>query len=128
MATAGSILGNAVQRLEDPTLLTGAGKYLDDMAPAGTLHVSFVRSTQAYANVKKVDVSAAEKMPGVKAVYHAGNDLGMPSFQGFPMLPAELNRPIFAKDVVRFVGDILAAVVATSKSAATDAAEAVLVD
>ncbi|MEY2552197.1 MAG: aerobic carbon-monoxide dehydrogenase large subunit [Ilumatobacteraceae bacterium] len=128
MATAGSILGNAVQRLEDPTLLTGAGKYLDDMAPEGTLHVSFVRSTQAYANVTKVDVSAAETMPGVKAVYHAGNDLGMPSFQGFPMMPAELNRPIFAKDVVRFVGDILAAVVATSKSAATDAAEAVIVD
>src|SRR3954471_17791220 len=75
MATAGSILGNAVQRLEDPTLLTGAGKYLDDMAPEGTLHVSFVRSTQAYANLIKVDVSAAESMPGVKAVYHAGNDL-----------------------------------------------------
>jgi carbon-monoxide dehydrogenase large subunit len=68
MAAAGSILGNAVQRLEDPTLLTGAGKYLDDMAPAGTLHVSFVRSTQAHAKVLAVDVSAAESMPGVKAV------------------------------------------------------------
>ena len=128
MAAAGSILGNAVQRLEDPTLLTGSGKYLDDMAPVGTLHVTFVRSTQAYAKVLSVDVSAAEAMPGVKAVYHAGNDLGLPSFQGFPMMPATLNRPIFAKDVVRFVGDIVAAVVATSKSAATDAAEAVVVE
>ena len=73
-------MGNAVQRLEDPTLLTGAGKYLDDMAPAGTLHLAFVRSTQAYATVVGVDVSDAETMPGVKAVYHArGNDLGMPS-------------------------------------------------
>jgi carbon-monoxide dehydrogenase large subunit len=129
MATAGSILGNAVQRLEDPTLLTGAGKYLDDMAPAGTLHVAFVRSTQAYAKLTGVDVSAAKTMAGVKAVYHAaGDDLGMPSFQGFPMMPPELNRPIFAKDVVRFVGDIVAAVVATSKAAATDAAESVIVD
>ena len=128
MAAAGSILGNAVQRLEDPTLLTGSGKYLDDMAPVGTLHVTFVRSTQAYAKVLSVDVSAAEAMPGVKAVYHAGNDLGLPSFQGFPMMPATLNRPIFAKDVVRFVGDIVAAVVATSKSAAADAAEAVVVE
>ena len=128
MAAAGSILGNAVQRMEDPTLLTGSGKYVDDMAPAGTLHVSFVRSTQAHAKLLNVDVSAALAMPGVKAVYHAGNDLGLPSFQGFPMMPPTLNRPIFAKDVVRFVGDIIAAVVATSKSAATDAAEAVVVD
>ncbi|MGZ4741537.1 MAG: xanthine dehydrogenase family protein molybdopterin-binding subunit, partial [Ilumatobacteraceae bacterium] len=129
MATAGSILGNAVQRLEDPTLLTGAGKYLDDMTPTGMLHVSFVRSTQAHAKVTGVDIAAAAAMPGVKAVYHAaGNDLGLTSFNGFPMMPPELNRPIFAKDVVRFVGDIVAAVVATSKAAATDAAEAVIVD
>ena len=129
MAAAGSILGNAVRRLEDPTLLTGAGKYVDDMAPAGTLHVSFVRSTQAHARLTGVDVSAAAAMPGVKAVYYAaGDDLGLPSFQGFPMMPPTLNRPVFAKDVVRFVGDIVAAVVATSKSAATDAAEAVVVD
>ena len=122
-------MGNAVQRLEDPTLLTGAGKYLDDMAPAGTLHVAFVRSNQAYANVVGVDVSQAQSMPGVKAVYHArGDDLGIPSFQGFPMMPVTLNRPIFANEVVRFVGDIVAAVVATSKAAATDAAEAVVVD
>ncbi|HEY7625819.1 MAG TPA: molybdopterin cofactor-binding domain-containing protein, partial [Ilumatobacteraceae bacterium] len=129
MAAAGSILGNAVQRLEDPTLLTGAGKYLDDMAPAGTLHLAFVRSTQAHAKVLSVDTSEAESMPGVKAVYHArGNDLGLPSFQGFPMLPPALNRPIFANDVVRFVGDIVAAVVATSKAEASDAAESVIVD
>ena len=129
MATAGSILGNAVQRLEDPTLLTGAGKYLDDMAPAGTLHISFVRSTQAYANVTGVDVTAAASMPGVKAIYHArGDDLGIPSFQGFPMMPPEVNRPVFANDVVRFVGDIVAAVVATSKAAATDAAESVIIE
>jgi aerobic carbon-monoxide dehydrogenase large subunit len=128
MAAAGSILGNAVQRMEDPTLLTGSGKYLDDMAPTGTLHVAFVRSTQAHAKVLSVDVSDAESRPGVKAVYYAGNDLGLPTFQGFPMMPATLNRPIFAKDVVRFVGDIVAAVVATSKGAAADAAEAVVVE
>ncbi len=129
MAAAGSILGNAVQRLEDPTLLTGAGKYLDDMAPVGTLHVAFVRSTQAYAKVVGVDIADAEAMPGVKAVYHArGDDLGLPSFQGFAMMPPTLNRPVFANDIVRFVGDIVAAVVATSKAVATDAAEAVVIE
>jgi aerobic carbon-monoxide dehydrogenase large subunit len=129
MAAAGSILGNAVQRLEDPTLLTGAGKYFDDMAPTGTLHVAFVRSMQAYAKVLRVDTAEAEAMPGVKAIYHArGNDLGLPSFQGFAMMPPVLNRPVFANDVVRFVGDVIAAVVATSKAEAADAAEAVIVD
>ena len=129
MAAAGSILGNAVQRLEDPTLLTGEGEYLDDLKRAGMLHVSFVRSNAAYAKVVSIDVSAAQSAPGVIAVYHAGgDDLGLPSFQGFPMLPDTLNRPIFASDVVRFVGDIVAAVVATSKAAAVDAADMVDVD
>ena len=58
-------------------------------------------------------------MPGVVAVYHAGgDDLGLPSFQGFAMMPATLNRPIFATGKVRFVGDIVAAVVAETKSQA----------
>lgn len=129
MATAGSILGNAVQRLEDPTLLTGEGKYLDDLQPVGLLHVSFVRSGVAYGKVLSVDVSEAERAPGVIAVYHAGgDDLGIPSFQGFAMMPDTLNRPVFAGEMVRFVGDIVAAVVATSKAQAADAAELVVVD
>src|SRR4051812_13330052 len=110
MAGSGSILGNSVLRLEDPTLLTGEGKYVDDLTESGLLHVSYVRSSAAHANVVSVDVSAAQSMPGVVAVYHAGgDDLGLPSMQFFPMMPPTLNRPIFAKDKVRFVGDIVAA-------------------
>ena len=68
-------------------------------------------------------------MPGVLAVYHAdGNDLGLPPFQSFPMLPETFNRPVFARDRVRFVGDIVAAIVAESGPQAVDAAEAVIVD
>jgi aerobic carbon-monoxide dehydrogenase large subunit len=126
---AGSILGNSVHRLEDPTLLNGSGKYLDDLRPEGMLHVSFVRSSIAHGEVTSVDVSAAEAMPGVVGVYHhRGDDLGLASFQGFPMMPATLNRPVFATDKVRFVGDIVVAIVATSKAAASDAADAVIVD
>jgi carbon-monoxide dehydrogenase large subunit len=129
MAAAGSILGNPVLRLEDPALLTGGGKYVDDIVEPGMLHVSFVRSTYAHANVVSVDVEAARSMPGVIAVYHAaGDDLAMPTFQSFPMMPAALNRPIFAGERVRFVGDIVAAVVADTKSHANDAADAVVVE
>jgi carbon-monoxide dehydrogenase large subunit len=129
MAGSGSILGNAVLRLEDPTLLVGGGKYLDDIAETGMLHVSFVRSTVAHGNITSVDISEASSMPGVVAIYHgAGDDLGLPSFQGFPMMPESLNRPVFATQKVRFVGDVIAAVVAETKAQATDAAEAVIVD
>ena len=57
-------------------------------------------------------------MPGVVAVYHAGgDDLGLPSLQQFEMMPETLNRPMFATGKVRFVGDIVAAVVAETRAA-----------
>src|SRR5882757_2149118 len=110
MAKSGSILGNPVLRLEDPTLLRGTGKYSDDLDVPGVAHVVFVRSSIAHGRITSLDVSGAVGMPGVVAVY-SGDDLGLASFQGFAMMPAVINRPVFASDVVRFVGDIVAAVV-----------------
>ncbi len=129
MAASGSILGNAVLRLEDPTLLTGEGKYVDDLTEVGGLSVVYVRSTVAHGRVRSVDVTEAETMPGVVAVYHSrGDDLGLPDFQAFPMMPEVLNRPIFATEKVRFVGDIIAAVIAETRTQAADAAESVIVE
>ncbi len=127
MAASGSILGNPVQRVEDPRLLRGDAKYLDDLTPDGTVHVAFVRSPIAHARVLSVDTSEAETMPGVVLV--ATHDtLGLADVQGFIMLPPAFNRPPLAKDVVRFVGDMVAVVVAESRAQAVDAAEAVVVD
>jgi carbon-monoxide dehydrogenase large subunit len=128
MAGSGSILGNAVLRLEDPTLLTGDGKYVDDLRETDMLYVALVRSGVAHGDISSIDLGDAESMPGVVAVYHAGNDLGMPSMQLFPMMPAELNRPIFASEKVRFVGDIIAAVVAETQAQANDAAQEIFAD
>ncbi len=128
MAGSGSILGNPVVRLEDPTLLTGEGKYVDDLVEPGMLYVALVRSSVAHGTINSVDVSEASSMPGVVAVFHAGNDLGMPAMQGFAMLPPAFNRPIFASERVRFVGDVIAAVVAESQAQANDAAGAVVAD
>jgi carbon-monoxide dehydrogenase large subunit len=129
MPASGSILGNAVRRLEDPALLTGAGKYVDDLVEPNMAHMAFVRSTVAHANLGSVDVAAALSMPGVVAVYHAGgDDLGLPSLQQFPAMPETLNRPVFATDKVRFVGDIVAAVVAETRAQAVDAVERVVVE
>jgi carbon-monoxide dehydrogenase large subunit len=129
MPASGSILGNAVRRLEDPALLTGAGKYVDDLVETNMAHMAFVRSTVAHANVISVDVTEALSMPGVAAVYHAGgDDLGLPSLQQFPAMPETLNRPVFATGKVRFVGDVVAAVVAETRAQAVDAVERVVVE
>src|SRR6478752_4878324 len=127
MATSGSILGNPVRRREDPGILTGRTEYYDDLAVEGLLHVAFVRSTIAHAVLEAVDTSDAVGMPGVVAVYTA-DDLDLPEHHGFMMLPPTMNRPPLARERVRFVGDIVAAVVAETKAQAVDAAEAVIVD
>lgn len=127
MAAQGSILGNPVLRREDPSLLTGADEYIDDMDVPGVGHIRFVRSPFAHATLGSIDTAEAEAMPGVAAVYTAAN-LELPDFQGFPMFPPVFNRPLLAKGKVRFVGDIVAAVVAESREATADAAEAVIVD
>ena len=127
MAVSGSILGNAVLRREDPAILDGVIEYFDDVAIDGLTHVVFVRSTIAHALVTSIDITDAESMPGVLAVYTAQN-FPMDSVQGFVMLPPAFNRPPLATDRVRFVGDIVAAVVAETRAQAVDAAEQVVVE
>jgi carbon-monoxide dehydrogenase large subunit len=127
MATSGSILGNPVLRKEDPGILEGKTRYYDDLEVAGLLHTVFVRSTVAHAAISGIDTSAAKAMPGVVAVYVAA-DLELPAVHGFMMLPPTMNRPPLAQDTVRFVGDIVAMVVADTKAHAADAAEMVIVD
>src|SRR5258708_924502 len=127
MPTSGSILGNPVRRREDPGILTGQTQYFDDLPIAGMTHVAFVRSTIAHATIEGIDTSEAVAMPGVVAVYTA-DDLDLPDHHGFMMLPPTMNRPMLARDRVRFVGDIVAMVVAETKAEAVDAAEAVIVD
>jgi len=125
--TSGSILGNPVLRKEDPGILTGETRYFDDLQIDGLLHAVFVRSTVAHANITSIDTADAVEMPGVVAVYTA-EDLDVPDVHGFMMLPPTMNRPPLAKGKVRFVGDNVAMVIAESKAAAMDAAEAVIVD
>ncbi len=126
MAASGSILGNSVRRKEDPGLLTGANKYFDDL-DLGASQVYFVRSTMAHAELLSVDTSEAEAMPGVIGVFSAAN-MDLAAVNGFPMIDTAMDRPPFAKGRVRYVGDIIAAVVAETLSQAKDAADAVIVD
>src|SRR5690242_8489557 len=124
---AGSLVGVPVRRVEDPTLLRGEGTYIDNLDLPGVLHLSFVRSPIAHAEITGIDTSDAREMPGVVAVY-AATDLDFPDHTGMMQLHPAVVRPALARDRVRFVGDAVAVVVAESKAQAVDAAEAVIVD
>src|SRR5215472_11296666 len=111
-------LSGRVKRREDPRLVSGAGRYTDDVQPERCLHLAFVRSTLAHARLTTVDVSAASEIPGVVGVYVAG-DLQFES---------ETARPRLCADEVNFVGDIIALAVGETREAAADATAAVAVD
>jgi carbon-monoxide dehydrogenase large subunit len=118
-------LGGAVKRREDPRLVTGRGRYTGDVPGRGWLRAAFVRSTVAHARITSIDSTAAAAMPGVVGVYVAA-DLGLRP-QVAPALDL-FARPPLASEVVRFVGDAVAVVVAQSRGQAADAANAVVVE
>jgi carbon-monoxide dehydrogenase large subunit len=123
-------VGAAVRRLEDPRLVTGRGRYLDDLAPAGLLHAAFVRSPHGHARVVSVDAEAARAVPGVVAVL-SGRDLaGVGALE--PRLAAAgfaaTRWPPLGPERVRFAGEPVAVVAARDAYVAADAAELVAVD
>lgn len=124
---SGSLLGTAVRRVEDPELLTGAGTYVGDIRREGLLHAAFVRSPLAHATIAAIDTSAAERAAGVVSVYTA-KDLELPAHHGLMMVNPDLPRPPLATDRVRFVGEVVAMIVAETRAAAADAVELVEVD
>ena len=123
----GSILGTAVQRIEDPDLLTGRTTFIASLKVEGTLHLCFVRSTVAHATIDSIDTTHARSQPGVVAVYTA-SDLALPAHHAFIPVNDACKRPPLAVDKVRFVGDIVAVVVAQTEAAAVDASELVVVE
>jgi carbon-monoxide dehydrogenase large subunit len=123
----GSILGNAVVRLEDPQLLIGGATYIDNLDWPGKAHLVFVRSTAAHGLIRHIDTETARAMPGVLAVYTA-EDLGLSPHHTFVPVADAFARPPLATERVRFVGEAVAAVVAETRRQAVDAADEVIVE
>ncbi|WP_054303518.1 xanthine dehydrogenase family protein molybdopterin-binding subunit [Gemmobacter sp. LW-1] len=128
-------IGASTKRREDVRFLTGKGRYTDDINIRGQAHAWFVRSDVAHGTLNKVDVAAAEAMPGVLKVFTAADFAGVGGIPcgwqvtdrfGKPML--EPKHPVLAEGKVRHVGDPIAVVVAETLEQARDAAEAVEVD
>jgi carbon-monoxide dehydrogenase large subunit len=126
------IFGSGIRRREDPRLITGNAKYTDDFVLPGMAHAAMLRSPHANARIRKIDVSRAQEAPGVVAVY-TGHDIG--ALQAVPcawLLPnANLKvaaYPCICTDTVRYVGDIVAVIVAETAYEAYDALERIDVD
>src|SRR6516162_3687758 len=130
-------IGQPVPRSEDPVLITGTGRFTDDVNLPGQAYCVIVRSSYAHGVIRGIDTAEAQSMPGVLAVYTATElqacGIGplpprqvMNNRDGTPMLSPV--RYALAKGKVRHVGEAVAAVVAETIAEAKDAAEAVLVD
>lgn len=124
-------IGRALPRREDRRFLTGQGQYLDDMAIAGALHATFLRSPHAHARIVSIAIEAAAALPGVVKVV-TGHDLAAwttvlqmaPPIDGL----APTAMPAMPINKVRFQGDIVACVIARDRYLAEDAIEAIEVD
>ena len=129
--------GQPVKRVEDKRLVTGQGRYLDDKAADGALWLAILRSPHAHAKILSVDTSAAQVMPGVERVL-TGADLVADDVGTLPTPPifkrpdgSPMNVPprrLLAHELVRFVGEPVAAVIAASQTQAQLALEAIAVD
>jgi carbon-monoxide dehydrogenase large subunit len=126
--------GASVRRSEDPRILTGAGRYVDDIKLPGMLHAAFVRSPLAHARVLSVDVSGARAAPGVVAAF-TGAELeamtvpqpdALMALMGWTGPTPEFT--LLATDKVRFVGDPVAVVVAENRYLAEDGCDLVEVE
>jgi carbon-monoxide dehydrogenase large subunit len=130
-------VGQHVTRFEDPRLLRGGGRYVDDVQLAGLAQAIVLRSPHAHAKIKSIDIAAAKAAPGVLCVLTAA-DVKTAGFGDLPV-PGGLKRrdgsphykpryPILADGTVRWVGDPVAFVVAETRAQAMDAAELIAVE
>ena len=127
------LFGSGIRRREDPRLITGQASYTDDIKLTGMVHAAILRSPHAHARIRSIDTGAAKQAPGVLAVYTGADTEGvlnpMPCAWVIPDSDVKVVAyPPIAKDIVRYVGDAVAVVVAEDRYQAEDALELINVD
>ncbi len=123
-------MGQPIKRKEDPRLITGMGRFIDDVKLSGMLYAAFLRSPYAHARIKKLDVSKAERHPGVVCVL-TGEEVAKltdPFLQISPHPANKLKDYCLAVDKVHFVGEPVVAVAAETRAIAEDALELIEVE
>jgi carbon-monoxide dehydrogenase large subunit len=125
------LIGARIKRTEDPRLLTGLGRFVDDRQVAGVLHVAFRRSDHAHAHIRAIDTAAAQAAPGVAAVLTAVDfEKTVKPLRAVSRMKGYYATPIrpLAREKVRYVGEPIAGIVAESRYLAEDAAERVAIE
>ena len=128
------VLGKPIKRVEDRRLITGKGRYVDDITMSGLAHMAILRSPYAHANIKSVDTSIAKTMPGVVDVLTGADVPYNPLPMAWPAggsagIQNNVNTPrALATDSVKWNGEGVAAVIANTPEQAADAVEAIIVD
>ena len=122
-------VGKSIPRVEDPKFLRGRGNYIDDYEVPNMLEVAVARSTMAHARIVSIDTSAAEAVPGVVAIVTSENvtDHVNPN-PDFGPEPDKHTWHCLAVDKVRYMGEGVAVVAATSRAVAEDAADLIEVE
>jgi carbon-monoxide dehydrogenase large subunit len=132
MQRPNAYVGYPLERIEDPPLLRGKGRFVDDIEAEGVLRAAFLRSSIAHGKLLALDVRAALAVPGVRAVYSAA-DISGP----VPTIPLRLTpmpelepyrQPVIVRERIRHVGEILAVVVADTAAIAEDALDLIKVE
>jgi len=122
------MIGTSPRRKEDQRLLSGAGRFVDDLTRDGLLHLGVVRSAEAHARIARVALERARTVPGVVAAWSAADLDGiaphMPTAYGGSQKGRPWSQPVLARGLVRFVGEAVAVVVAESPYALADGLEA----
>jgi carbon-monoxide dehydrogenase large subunit len=123
-------VGRPLRRVEDDALLTGRGRFVDDLASPGCLHLAFVRSPHPHARIVAVRTEGAHASAGVRAIYTGEDVAALGTLAVNPLLPDVKipPRPILARTRVTAVGEAIVAVVAENRLAALDAADLIEVD
>ena len=129
--TTNKWIGQSVERLEDPPLVRGRGRFAGDISFPHQLHMRLVRSNHAHGKIASVDTSAARALPGVVAVWTAADIADVPPIDfregRIPSLEP-YRQPVLATDAVRYVGEPVAAVFAEDPYLAEDAADLVTME
>ncbi len=128
--TMGAI-GRPIRRKEDARLVTGNTNWTDNIQLPGTLHMAFLRSSIAHAKITRIDTSAAKAAEGVVHVYTGADFPGQPGSTCVWPVTDDIvmsHYPVICEDEVKYVGDVVAVVIATEKYLATDALDLIDVD
>ncbi len=127
-----SYVGSAVERREDLRFVRGRGQYVDDLAPDGLLHAVILRSSVAHGRIRSIDAAAALKIAGVHAVITGRDMPGGPPRIAMRLQPLPEFKPfeqsVIADTKVRYVGEPIAVVLATSVAVGEDALDRIVVD